>query len=393
MKFFHLSDLHLGKVLHHYDLEKEQRVWMEQIVQMAREEKPDAIVIAGDIYDKSVPSASATNLLDEFLLALSELNTREHTMEVLIIAGNHDNAARLNYGSAFLKKHHIHIAACPPQTEEEFLQKVVFEDVYGEVVCYLLPFTKPGMLRKMEHAEKIESCEQAVSYLLEREQIDTGKRNILVSHQFYVNGGQEPKSCQSEMVRATVGGLDSVDIRVVSAFDYVALGHIHSPQVIGRQHIRYCGTPYKYSVSEAMQEKSVTVVSMGKKGECTYRQLPLKPKKDVIQREGTMEELVKEYSEKPCSHYASLTLTDEEYIDIPKDYLDNYYDSILEIKIKNSRTEAVFSESKALGKPLTPYEAFCDFFYEINQREMNEEEKRLFSDILEEAGKEMEEAK
>lgn len=391
MKFFHLSDLHFGKVLHNYDLEQEQRHWMKQIVEMAKEEKPDAIVIAGDIYDRSVPSATATNLLDDFLLALSELREKNSRMEVLIIAGNHDNAVRLNYGSAFLKKHHIHIAVLPPQKDDAYMQKVILEDAYGEVVFYLLPFTKPGMLRGMERGEEIDSYEQAIFYLIEREQIDKKKRNVLVSHQFYKNGTQEPECCKSEVPRTAVGGLDSVDVSIVREFDYVALGHIHSPQHIGEKYIRYCGTPYKYSVSEASQEKSVTIVTMGEKGEVSWIQKPLVPKKDVIRREGTLEELVRDFETTPCKHYASLTITNEEYMDIPKDYLENYYESILEIRVKNSRTEAVFSEETNVHKPMTPTEAFREFFFEINGREMKEEEKKLFAEVLEETMREMEE--
>lgn len=383
MKFFHLSDLHFGKQLHGYDLIEEQRAVINGIVQAAEKEKPDAILIAGDIYDKAMPSGSAMTLLEELFLGLNALSA-ERPVEIIVVAGNHDSAPRLRYGSAFLKRHHIHIAVFPPQEEGEFLQRVTLADEQGEIEVYLLPYVSAGMLRHLAGGEMLHSTEEAVRFLLNREKIDWNRRNILVSHQFYLYGGKEPEQCDSETPRLYVGGLDSVPTTVVEKFDYVALGHIHSPQDLGSERIRYCGTPYPYSVSEVGQEKSITVVELGKKGSLSRSFLPLQPLRQVRSVRGRLEEVAGQVGDKVCHDYVSITLTDEEPLNAPRDYLEHYYDYILEIRLDNARSRKILEEETEDFKELTPQEAFAAFFEDMTGREMTREEETLLQSILQE---------
>lgn len=397
MKFFHLSDLHFGKQLHGYDLIEEQKKLIKDIVEAAEREHPDAIIIAGDIYDRSVPSGSAMTLLEEFFLEIDELSgdiafdkqkegerTEERKpIELLVIAGNHDSAPRLRYGSVFLERHHIHIAVFPPEKEEERIQRVTLEDEQGKVNFYLLPYTSAGMLRGIAGEKKITSTDDAVRFLLEREEIDWSERNVLVSHQFYMNGEKEPVQCDSEAPRLYVGGLDGVNTTTVKQFDYVALGHIHSPQNLGSSNIRYCGTPYPYSISEAGQEKSITVVELGNKGENVIRYIPLEPLRKVHCLRGALNEIVEMAGKSHlCHDYVSITLTDEEPLDAPKDYLEHYYDYILEIKIDNLQSRKILEEEIADMQELTPFEAFEAFFADNAGRKMTEKEEALLLDIL-----------
>ncbi len=396
MKFFHLSDLHFGKQLHGYDLIEEQREIIQSLMNAAKKERPDAIVIAGDIYDRSVPSGSAMALLEELFLGIDGLSNgsgelqgaaglseREKPIELLIIAGNHDSAPRLRYGSAFLERHHIHIAVFPPREEQEGIQKVTLSDGQGNVNFYLLPYTSVGMLRGLAGGERLESADDAVRFLLERETIDWSERNVLVSHQFYLHGGKVPEQCDSEAPRLYVGGLDAVNTTTVERFDYVALGHIHSPQNLGSGHIRYCGAPYPYSVSEAAQKKSVTVVEFGKKGEVTVKSIPLEPLRKIQRLRGTLEEVASMAAGiNDVDDYVSITLTDEEPLEEPKEYLERYYGHILEIKIDNQRSKKMLEEEIQDMQELTPFEAFEAFFKDSAGRQMNESEKTEFMAIL-----------
>ena len=387
MKFLHLSDLHFGKQLHGYDLAEEQRRCIRDILEAVRKELPDAVVIAGDIYDHSVPSGDAMTLLEEMLLGIDGAAGLEKPVEIMIIAGNHDSVQRLRYGSSFLERHHIHIAVLPPQEEGERLQKIVLTDRHGAVNFYLLPFVRPGMLRQRVPEGTIAATEDAVRYLLEQEEIDWSQRNVLVSHQFYMNGGKHPVQCDSEAPCLSVGGLDRVDTTLVEHFDYVALGHIHSPQALGNEKIRYCGTMYPYSVSEEGQEKSVTVVEMEEKGKVSLRFLPFLPEHTVRSIRGTLKEIAEEAQKNGgtvCHDYVRIILTDEEAVDSPKDYLEHYYDHILEITIDNRRTRQILEESTSDIRELTLLEAFEGFFGEVMGRPMNEREEKAFQGILEE---------
>ena len=380
MKLFHISDLHIGKQLHYYNLRDNQLEILSRIVAMAKDQHPDAIIIAGDIYDKSVPSAESYTIFDRFLNDLSDITP---SIPILIIAGNHDSAERLNYASTFLEKHHIYISVLPPQTEEEYLKKVVIKDEYGDVNFYLLPFTKPGYVRHLFPEGTITNYDKAIAALIEREQIDFSQRNVLISHQFYVAGDRLPETCESEQVYISIGGIDSVDIAAVKQFDYVALGHLHGPQQIGEQHIRYSGTPLKYSVSEEKHKKAVTMVTIEEKGkEIAIDKLPLTPSQEVRRVKGTLSEIISKATAENRQDFISITLTDEADIYKPKDQLEEYYDAILEVRVENSRTKAQLENTDVRASVLEPYEAFREFYQEMNCEPMSMEEEKLLKEVI-----------
>lgn len=380
MRLFHISDLHIGKQLHYYSLNDNQIEILNQITERVREYHPDVILIAGDIYDKSVPSAEAYTIFDRFLNELSEIKP---SIPILIIAGNHDSAERLNYASSFLEKHNIYISVLPPQTEEESLKKVVLRDEYGIVNFYLLPFTKPGYVRHLFEEGKVTSYDTAIAALLERENIDYSQRNVLISHQFYISGDTTPQTCDSEQVYLSVGGIDSVDIAAVKRFDYVALGHLHGPQHIGEPRIRYSGTPLKYSVSEDKHIKSITMVTLADKGEdLIIDQLPLKARQDVRREKGTLSEIISRGCEENRHDFISITLTDENDIYKPKDQLEEHYDYILEVKVENSRTRAQLSDTSGGTSVLEPFEAFREFYKEMNSVPMSDAEEKIIAEVI-----------
>ena len=306
MRFFHLSDLHIGKQLHFYNLREDQEVILEEVVSYARQLRPDAIVIAGDIYDKTVPSAEAVTVFDHFLTEVSKLS-----IPVLAISGNHDSARRLEFAGEILRNNQIYLIGTPPQTETEWIVKVPFQDCYGEVCFYLLPFLKPGYVKGVFQGEIPESYDAAVRKLLERERLSNDVRNVLVAHQFFTgSSGEQPETCDSEIF--SIGGIDNVCADAVKAFDYVALGHLHGAQRVGEERIRYCGTLLKYSVSEEKQKKGLLMVELKEKGslpELTV--LPLHPLRDVRRLKGTLEKLLEEAQGKVQEDYVSVTLTDE----------------------------------------------------------------------------------
>ena len=396
MKLFHLSDLHIGKLLCGYSLKENQERVLSQIVAYAQEEHPDAILICGDIYDKSAPSGEAYVMFDRFLEALSEIRPR---IPVFIIAGNHDSPERLSYASAFLEKHSIYLSVFPPVREDEYLKKITLEDEYGPVDFYLLPFLKPGWLRPLLPEESAFSYEEAVRFLLSREKIDPGRRNVILSHQFYTAGQSEPETCDSEVAVAMAGGLDRIDISVLDAFDYAALGHLHGSQKVGRMSARYCGTPYKYSVSEERHHKAVTVVELGKKGEeLQLRFLPLSGLQDVRKLRGTLEEvLAAAESAAPspsagqssvsgvCHDFVSVTITDEQEPYRIRERLEERYDHLLEFRVDNARTRARMAESGTENDPAPePMEAFRQFYETVNHTPLPEEGERIMKRLIRE---------
>lgn len=380
MKFFHLSDLHIGKQLHYYNLAECQRDILGQIVKQALELRPDAILISGDIYDKSVPSGEAYTLFDDFLNQLAEIRPQ---IPVLIIAGNHDNAERLNYASSFLEKHAIYVSVLPPQEEGDYLKKIVLTDAYGEVNFYLMPFMKPGYVRHLFEEGVVTSYDSAVKAILSREQIDYEQRNVVLSHQFYINGDKRPNTCESELSYISVGGLDSVDISAVERFDYVALGHLHGPQSVGRNYIRYCGTPLKYSVSEEKHQKSITMVTLGKKGEeVKIDTIPLKPLRDVRSEKGLLSDIIARATKEKKDDYVSVTITDETDPYKPKDQLEEVYDHILELKVDNRRTQSKLEGVQGEEIVLDPMKAFCEFYQEIQHCPLSKREEEIIETIL-----------
>ena len=383
MKFFHLSDLHIGKQLHRYNLKEDQQVILKEVITYAKELRPDAIVIAGDIYDKSVPSAEAVNVFDEFLTDLSEITPE---IPILIISGNHDSPDRLKYASEILKRHHIYLAGNVPERPEEHIEKVTLHDAYGEVNFYLLPFMKPAYVKNIFVDGTPETYSAAVKEIIKREKIDyKDKRNVLVSHQFYVGEKAEsPETCDSEVF--SVGGIDNVNIGSVKEFDYVALGHLHGAQCIGKPEIRYCGTLLKYSVSESTQNKSLTVVTLKAKGEKPeIENYPLHPLRDVRKKKGTLDEIIKEAQETEKDDYISITLTDEIDPYKPKEQLERIFSHILEIRVDNQRTRTKLKEMDEELVMKDPFTSFAEFYKEMQGREMNGEEETIMKEIFDKA--------
>lgn len=378
MKFFHLSDLHIGKQLHFYSMREEQRAVLKEIVQYAKEEKPAAIVIAGDVYDKSVPSAEAVAVFDEFVRDLSELS-----IKILVISGNHDSPERLEFASSFLEKGDLYIAGLPPVKETDHIKKVTCEDEFGDVCFWLLPFLKPAYVRGVFPEEETLSYTEAVKKLIKREQIDKEIRNVLISHQFFTAAGHEPSRSDSETVY--VGGAGNVDISAIMDFDYGAMGHIHKAQKVGEDRFRYCGTPLKYSAGESRDKKSLTVVTLGKKGEKPeIKELPLHPLRDVQQYKGKFEELM----ELGTDDYVSLTLTDEKMPYQPRERLEKVFPNILELKVENTRTERELSGLSGEFRISDPYSLFKQFYEEIHGISMTEKEQGIVKEILEQVQEE-----
>lgn len=371
MKFFHLSDLHIGKQLHFYSLKEEQEAILNEILSYAEEIKPKAIVIAGDVYDKSVPSAEAVAVFDGFIRKASKLG-----LAVLLISGNHDSPERLEFASTLLEKEKLYIGGIPPQREEDHLKKVVFKDEWGEVCFWLLPFLKPSYVRGLFGEESV-SYTEAVEKVLERENIDFKTRNVLASHQFFTASGKEPVRSASETIY--VGGSGNVDISAVKDFDYVAMGHIHKGQSIGEERFRYCGTPLKYSVSESGDEKSLTVVTIREKGEePVIETLPLHPLRDVRCFKGKLAEIL----ELGCEDYVSVTLTDEKLPYQPREQLNRIFPNLLEIKIENTRTKMQLKELKEPESMDDPFKMFGKFYQEIHGMEWTEKEKDILLEIM-----------
>lgn len=380
MRFFHLSDLHIGKHLHYYNLKEDQNHILGQVVKQAFELHPDAVVIAGDIYDKPSPSAEAVTIFNQFLTSLSEVTP---AIPVLIISGNHDSAERLEYLSAILNRNHIHIAGLPPRRLEEFIRTVTLEDEYGKVCFYLLPFVKPGMVRNLiEDGEaKDITFHDAVRMLVEREKIDTSIRNVIISHQFYTSGRKEPDRSGSEMI--TVGGIDNVDIEVLAPFDYAALGHIHKAQKIENISRMYCGTLLKYSVSESRDEKVLKMVELGAKGEAVKIQdIPLVPLRDVRTEQGLFRDVLESAAKGNADDYVSITITDEVTPFHVRERLDEVYSHVLEVKADNTRTRTRLVREAEAVDISDPLGVFEDFFAKMQGRPMNGQEKEIIAGVI-----------
>lgn len=387
MKFFHLSDLHIGKQLNGYSLRESQEAVFQQIFQFAEEEQPDAILICGDIYDKSVPSAEAFTAFDHFLTELSE---RAKKAEILVISGNHDSSERLAYASSFLSRHRIHIGALPPKTPDERLKQITLQDLFGAVHFYLVPFLKPGYVRYLFEDGVVTDYDSAFRAVLSRETIKKEDRNVILAHQFFVNGEEQPEICDSETVFHQVGGLDCIDVSALDAFDYAALGHLHGPQKIREDRFRYCGSPGKYSVSEEFHKKSITVVTLAEKGApLSLRFLPLVMQPELRRLKGTLEE-IKSMADWFGDDYVSITLTDEEERFDFREQLEERYARILDIRIENTRTKRKLSEELETETIPDPMTAFSQFFEAVRHMPLSREQEKLMREIVIEAEEEQE---
>lgn len=393
MKFFHLSDLHIGKQLNGWSLRENQEAVLGQIVRYAEEYRPDAVLICGDIYDKSVPSGEAYSIFGGFLERLAGIG-----IPVLVIAGNHDSPERLSFAGQILEKERIFISSFPPSEKGERLRRVTLSDRWGEVDFYLFPFMRPGYVRRLLAAESGEqedisvqslTYDQAFRLMLEREEIDSTRRNVILCHQFFVSASEKPDTCESETAVLMAGGLDQIDISALDCFDYAALGHLHGSQRVGRESARYCGTPYKYSVSEERHRKAVVMVELGRKGEEPLLSfLPLAGVQDVRKERGTLKQVLSRAFEPSCHDFVSIVLTDEREPANFREQLREKYDHILEIRIDNERTRRRLEDEKEPIPVLKPMEAFRQFFSMILNSDLTEEEERLMTQVIEEAKEE-----
>lgn len=377
MKFIHLSDLHLGRYLGDFDLIDDQRYMLDQIIEIIRQKSVDAVLIAGDVYDKSVPSEAAMNLLDYFLRKLAE-----NKVKTYMISGNHDSDDRLNYGSNLFQVNDIYISSVFDGT----LHRYSLTDEYGSVNVYLLPFVKASQVRHFFENDKIETYEDAVRVIIDHTDIDVNERNVIVAHQFVAGIGQNPDMGGSEgMAVQNVGLVESIGYSTFDKFDYVALGHIHSPQSIGRKEVRYAGSMLKYSLKEAHNNKSVPIVTMGEKNQIDIELVPLKPKRDVIHIQGKLKEILK--SPESAENYMYITLTDEELVNNVMNIVQDVYPYTIKIDYDNSHTRAIEQDSiSGLIENKSFTDIIKDFYNQIYGYDISEEEMRIMREVAMEAG-------
>ena len=383
MKFLHISDLHIGKRVNEFSMIEDQKHILRQILSIAQREQTDAVLIAGDIYDKPVPSAEAVQIFDSFLTALADGGKR-----VFVVSGNHDSPERIAFGAQLMSGRGVHIS--PVYGGE--VRGIPLTDEYGEIFVYLLPFVKPATvrhalenLRTSEEEQDTplpESYQDAVKAAVERMKIDAEKRNILVAHQFVTGAGR----CESEEV--AVGGLDNVDTEVFDGFDYVALGHIHSPQSVKRDSVRYCGTPLKYSFSEAEQVKSVTILEMREKGSVEISTVPLVPLRDMRKIKGTYLEVMamarSSYQDSDREDYVQVTLTDEEDIPDGLQKLRTNYPNLMRLSYDNRRTRQENSiEAAEAVERKSELEIFGEFYELQNNQPMSGEQAAFVENMIE----------
>lgn len=374
MKFLHTGDLHIGKTLHEFPLLEDQKYILKQIIEIAEAEKTDAVLLAGDIYDRSIPPVEAVSLLDDFLTELTSKN-----IMVLAVSGNHDSGERLSFMSSVLEKQNIFIAG----NSVEPLRRIEWEKNGEQITFVLLPFVKPAEVGA-------KSTDEAVRLILEREGLsgeNTEKHHkyVLITHFFVTDAGKIPELSDSESP-VHVGGIDNVDASAFSFFDYVALGHIHKPQKIGAGEIYYAGTPLKYSFSETQQEKSVVITEIGKE-EMNVRRVPLKPLRDMRKIKGSMEELMKPevVSLADAGDYIQATLTDKEELIDPIGTLRSVYPNIMQIVLeKNEQKSGETGQRAAQISQKSTLELFEEFFELLRGEEMDEARREEVREALEE---------
>ena len=375
MKFAHIADLHIGKRVHDFSMLEDQRYILEEMLRIFDEEKVDGVLIAGDVYDKTVPSAEAVQVFDDFITKLAKME-----MPIYMISGNHDSAERLAFGAQLFENDGVYIS---PVYEGE-VKKVEVEDVYGTVNIWLLPFLKPTTVRHALQREDINTYEEGVVAALQGCEIDTEQRNILVAHQF-VTGAD-----RSDSEETSVGGLDNVSAEVFEDFDYVALGHIHRAQKMGRETLRYSGTPLKYSFSEADHKKSVTILELLEKGRVEIHVVPLVPRRDMRKMRGTyMEVTAKDaYTEENKMDYLQITLTDEEDVPGALQKLRTVYSNLMRLEYDNARTrENREVQAVEAQEQKSELELFEEFYELLNNESMKDEQvefvEKLIQDLKE----------
>lgn len=370
MRFLHLSDLHIGKRVHNFSMLEDQKYILDQILGIADEENVTGVIIAGDVYDKPVPSAEAVSLFDEFLVQLAE---RE--LDVFVISGNHDSPERIAFGEKLMRHKKVYLS--PVYNGK--IEPICLNDEFGTVKVFLLPFIKPVHVRHFLE-EEVSDYTEALACAISLMDISQDERNVLVCHQFVTGAGR------SESEEISVGGLDNVDATVFEPFDYVALGHIHGPQNIGSERIRYCGTPLKYSFSEAEHKKSVTIVELGKKGDLSIRLRELNPMRDLIKIKGLFDEVTDKsfYKDLDTESYVQITLLDED--DIPNAFgkLATIYPNLMLMRYENRRTmdgADILSDGNEIN--MAPDVLFSQFYETMNNQPMTKEQEAYMLALIE----------
>lgn len=372
MKIIHIADLHIGKIVNGYSLIEDQRFILNQIIEIAKTEQIDCVLIAGDIYDNPLPNIEAVKLFDYFLTEFAK-----NHIEVLLISGNHDQAERISFGSKLMEKSGIYFA--PSFDKKTFC--VTKQDLFGEVNFYFLPFIKPQIVRFFYPTEKIESYTDAIRVAIQNMNVDFSKRNVLLTHQF-VTGSIR---CESEEI--SVGGSDNVNVEVFDGFDYVALGHLHQSQKVGKENIRYSGSPLKYSFSECKHKKSLTIIELNEKQNIQITQKTLNPLRDMKEITGNFEQIVSEEFRNSINQddYFHFILKDEDDIENAASKLQSIYKNFMLLSYDNKRTQ----QSKEIElttkiEQKTPLELFENFYEQQNNQPLNKERKDFLSNIIEE---------
>lgn len=376
MRFFHLSDLHLGIKLYEHDLLKDQKAILDEIVALTRQYQPDAVVFAGDIYDRSVPPVEAVALFDDFM---TQLRAALPNGEIMLISGNHDSAQRLDVFRSELSDRGIHMIGNPPMQKGETIERVTLTDDFGAVNFYLLPFVRPGMVRLVagtkENGDNL-SYPEAFSRLLALSPLNPNERNVLVSHQFFLpDGGDAENIERAENEVKQVGNLDAIPASLIADFDYAALGHIHKPMKVGSETLRYCGTPMPYSLSEENQQKGILMVEMGAKGDVQTTVLPLHPVHQVRKLRATREALLSGASE----DFVSICVIGAEAAEMVglRELLRERYPNLLELRREREETVELAALQERT-ETLTPYELCLQFAGE----RLNAEEKALLTEVM-----------
>lgn len=370
MKIMHLSDLHIGKKVNEYSMLQDQIYILKEILQIIDDEKVETVIIAGDVYDRSLPPNEALELFDEFLYQLSGRN-----VNVFVISGNHDSPERISYGGRMMTENKIFLSP----VYDGNVKPITLNDDYGEVNFYLLPFVRPADIRRYFPDENIENYTDAVKVAIDNMNVDFNERNILVTHQF-VTGAE-----LSESEDIIVGGTDNVSGEVFDGFDYVALGHIHREQTVGKDNIRYCGTPLKYSFSEAKNIKSVTILDFNDKGNIEYSKIPLTPFRDMREIRGTYYELTlkSSYESTNTEDYLHITLTDEEDIPDAIGKLRSIYPNIMKLDYDNLRTRGSGTVDAIENiESKSPFELFSELFKQQNNQDMSEEQEEIMRNLI-----------
>lgn len=384
MKFIHLGDLHLGKTVNEFRMIDDQAFILEQILQCVKERDVDAVLVAGDVYDKSIPSEEAVRLLDSFLARLAEMGKA-----VIMISGNHDSDDRLQFGSRLFEARNVYITG----RYEGFVPEVVLEDVYGKVHFWMLPFVKASVVAHYHPDEKVDSYDTAIRIALADIPLDKAERNVILSHQFVTGSGnkdaaQDPVMAGSELVRPEmVGTIEKVGSDVYDSFDYAALGHIHSPQSLGRKEVRYSGSPLSYSLSEIGHEKSFPLVTLGAKSQVEIELVPLVPRRRMRHLRGPLAQLLDPARITDDQDYIYITLTDEQPIPDAIGRVRTYYPNVMKLDYDNSHTRALQQVTfSGITAGRSYHELIKDFYSLMNGGEPTEEELEILGEAARKAG-------